>query len=241
MPMLDVETDARRAFAALKAGGIAVVPHSIGYAALGGSTEALYRIFETKQRADTKLNAMIGNRAIHMEVHDCSTRGREVVEAITEDYDLPLGCIAPAHMDHPLITALEAEMIPRSTKDGTVVMLMNAGAHHAALTALSHEHTLPLFGSSANLSMGGTKFRVEDIEPEIIAIADEVVDHGLQPYHAYGQSSTLLDVETLEIGRVGSCYEDIRYILARHFDHHIPPRPAEAAIRPSMPVVGAAT
>ncbi|MEM7694059.1 MAG: Sua5/YciO/YrdC/YwlC family protein [Pseudomonadota bacterium] len=234
MAVFDVKADAARAFAALKAGGVAIVPHNIGYAALGGSTAALKRIFDTKKRAATKLNAMIGNRTIHQEVHNCSTRGREVVAAITEDYGLPLGCIAPAHMDHPLITSLEPEMVPRSTKDGTVVMLLNAGAHHAELTRLSYENTLPLFGSSANLSLGGTKFCVEDIEPEIIAIADEVVDHGLQPFHPYGQSSTLVNVETLNVLRIGSCYEDIRYILRRHFGHEIPPRPADAALRPRI-------
>ncbi|MEL6239787.1 MAG: Sua5/YciO/YrdC/YwlC family protein [Pseudomonadota bacterium] len=226
MPRFDVEGDARRAFGALQLGGVAIVPHNIGYAALGGSTEALMTIFNTKQRAASKLNAMIGNRQIHNEVHACSPRGRDIVEAITEDYDLPLGCVAPANMDHPLITALDDEMIPRSSREGTIVMLMNAGAHHAALTALSYAHNVPLFGSSANLSMGGTKFCVEDIEPEIIAIADEVVDHGLQPFHHYGQSSTLLNVETLEILRVGSCYEDIAYILKRHFGHDLPHRTA---------------
>ena len=226
MPVLDVEGDADRAYAALEAGGIAVVPHNVGYAALGGSTASLMRIFETKRRGASKLNAMIGDLETHREVHDCSARGREVVEAITLDYGLPLGCVAPAHMDHPLLAALEPEMIPRSTRDGTVVMLLNAGRHHAALCRRSREGGVPLFGSSANLSMAGTNFCVEDIEPEIMAIADVVVDHGLQPFHPYGQSSTLINVETLEILRVGSCYEDIAHILAKHFGHELPPREA---------------
>ena len=83
----------------------------------------------------------------------------------------------------------------------------------------------PLFGSSANLSLGGTKFKVEDIEPEIMAIADIVIDHGLQPFHPYGASSTLLNVETLEVIRFGSCYEDIAYILKRHFHIDLPLAP----------------
>ena len=224
MPVLDVEGDAARAYAALEAGGVAIVPHTVGYAALGGSTRALETIFDTKRRGASKLNAMIGDMAIHREVHDCSPRAREVVEAIALDHDLPLGCIAPARMDHPLLAALEPEMVPRSTRDGTVVMLLNAGRHHAALCRRSLEGGVPLFGSSANLSMAGTNFRVEDIEPEILAIADVVIDHGLQPCHPYAQSSTLLNVETLEVTRVGSCYEDIADILSKHFGHHLPPR-----------------
>ena len=105
-------------------------------------------------------------------------------------------------------------------------MLLNAGPFHAALTALSHAEVHPLFGSSANLTLSGTKFRVEDIEPEITAIADLVIDHGLQRFHRYAASSTLLDVEKLDVVRFGSCYEDIAYVLKRHFKIDLPPRPA---------------
>jgi tRNA A37 threonylcarbamoyladenosine synthetase subunit TsaC/SUA5/YrdC len=105
-------------------------------------------------------------------------------------------------------------------------MLLNAGRFHAALTRLSHDALFPLFGSSANLSLSGTKFRIEDIEPEIIAIADIVIDHGLQAFHFYRASSTLLNVETLEVVRFGSCYADIAYVLKRHFRIDLPPMPA---------------
>ncbi len=72
---------------------------------------------------------------------------------------------------------------------------MNAGKFHAAITQLSFRERHPLFGSSANRSLSGTKFKVEDIEPEITAIADVIIDHGLQKYHTYGTSSTLINVE----------------------------------------------
>ena len=226
MALFDIEGDARKAFATLTAGGIAIVPNTIGYSILGGSGEALKRIFETKKRGASKLNAMVANRDIHREVHVCSPRGREIVEAITGDYGLPLGCIAPCRLDHPIFRRLDAEAIEASTKGGTVVMLLNAGSLHAALTRLSHEASYPLFGSSANLTLSGTKFRVEDIEKEIIDIADIVVDHGLQRFHPYRASSTLLDVEKLEVVRFGSCYEDIAYVLKRHFSVELPPRPS---------------
>jgi len=223
--LFDVAGDARHAFGALKRGGIAIVPNTIGYSILGGSGAALRRIFDTKKRAASKLNAMVANADIHREVHVCSPRGRDIVRAITEDYDLPLGCIAPCRLDHPLLRKLDPETLEGSTKDGTVVMLLNAGPFHAALTRLSHIETYPLFGSSANMTLSGTKFRIEDIEPEITAIADVVIDHGLQRFHRYAASSTLLDVETLTVVRVGSCYEDIAYILKRHFGVDLPPRP----------------
>jgi tRNA A37 threonylcarbamoyladenosine synthetase subunit TsaC/SUA5/YrdC len=94
---------------------------------------------------------------------------------------------------------------------------MNAGRFHAAITRLSFEEGHPLFGSSANRSLSGTKFKVEDIESEIKEIADIIIDHGLQKYHPYRASSTLINVETLEVLRVGSCYENICYVIERHF------------------------
>ena len=83
-----------------------------------------------------------------------------------------------------------------------------------------------LFGSSANLSLHGTRFRVEDIEPEILAVADVVIDYGLMKYHPWAASSTLLNCETCEVVRYGSCYENIADILQRHFRISLPPRPA---------------
>ena len=68
-----------------------------------------------------------------------------------------------------MLRGLDAETLSGSTRDGTLVMLLNAGRFHAELTRLSHQAVVPLFGSSANLTLGGTKFRVEDIEPEIKA------------------------------------------------------------------------
>ena len=120
---------------------------------------------------------------------------------------------------------MEPEALAGSTSEGTVVMLLNAGPFHAEITRLSRERVHPLFGSSANLSLSGTKFRVEDIEPELIAIADIVIDHGLRLYHLYRASSTLLDLETLEVVRYGACFELIADALKRRFRVELPPPP----------------
>ena len=219
----DIAGDARRAFDVVKGGGIAILPMDVGYSIVGGSMAALQRIFEAKRRAPAKLNAMVADNDIHREVHIVDRRGAEIVACITEDYDLPLGAIAPARMDHPLLAALPREAVAASQKDGTVVMLLNAGPFHREICRLSRAEGHPLFGSSANLSLTGTKFRVGDIEPEITAIADIVIDHGLRKYHRYRASSTLLNVMTLEVVRVGACYELIADILKRHFGIELPP------------------
>ncbi len=220
--LFDLDGDVARAFAALQAGGIAIVPNTIGYSVLGGSPEALRRIFTAKGRQASKRNALEANDAWHQELHVCSSRGREIVAAITWDYDLPLGCIAPYRADHPAILVTDPEAVRESSCGGTIALLLNAGPFHAGLTALSHRAQLLLFGSSANLTLTGTRFRVEDIQPEILALADVVVDHGLQRFHPYAASSTLLNVETLEMVRHGSCFADIAYVLQRHFGVKLP-------------------
>jgi len=222
----DIAGDARRAFDVLHQGGVAILPMDVGYSAIGGSEAALEKIFNAKKRAPAKLNAMLGDMELHREIHIVDTRSKEIAETITFDYGLPLGAIAPARMDHPILKNMEAGALERSSDQGTVLMLINAGAFHGEICRLSREAGHALFGSSANLSLTGTKFRVQDIEPEILDIADIVIDHGLRKYHLYEASSTLLNLETMEVVRYGSCFELIADILLRHFDVELPPPPA---------------
>ena len=222
MPRPDIAGDAHRAFEVLQAGGTAILPMDVGYSLIGGSQPSLERIFRTKGRTPDKLNAMLGDWVLHREIHRCDALGREIVQAITVDYDLPLGAVAPAEMDHPILRAMEPGALAASTRGDTVLMLLNAGAFHAQICRLSRDAVHPLFGSSANRSMQGTKFRVQDIEPEIAEIADITIDHGLRKYHLYRASSTILNVQTLEVIRVGSCYELIVDILRRDFGVELP-------------------
>ncbi|MCW5628987.1 MAG: Sua5/YciO/YrdC/YwlC family protein [Rhodoferax sp.] len=225
MTVLNLRADAEQAMDVMAGGGIAILPNDVGYSLIAAHRPALRRIFETKKRAPSKLNAMLGDDALHRELHVVSARGRAIVQAITQDYDLPLGLIAPCRTDHPLLRALDADTFERSTKGDTLLMLLNAGPFHREITRLSLERQTLLFGSSANLSMHGTKFRVEDMEPEITAIADLVVDYGLMKYHTWKASSTLLNCETLEVVRHGSCFENIADIVQRHFGVALTPRP----------------
>ena len=211
----DFEGDAERAMAVLRRGGIAILPMDVGYSLIGGSKAALARIFEAKGRASDKLNAMVGDHAIHEAIHLVDQRAQDVVQALTVDAGLPLGVIAPCDLSHPLLRVIDLD---GSNKDGTIALLMNAGSFHGAISRLSLATGHPLFGSSANRSLQGTKFRVEDMEPEITAIADIIIDYGLRKYHPYGASSTLLDVTDMTVVRKGACFELITDTLRRRFD-----------------------
>ena len=222
MGILDISGDAQRAFRALQQGGIAIFPVDVGYTIAGGSQESLLRIFNTKGRQATKLNAMVGDMELHRSLHQLGPREREMVSTLTEDYDLPLGVIAPYDTAHPLIRRLDPASLAGSSRDNTIAMLVNAGPFHAEICRLSREAGFPSFGSSANLTNTGTKFRVQDIPHQLIEIADVVIDYGLRKYHHYQRSATLINFETMDVIRIGSCYDLIADVMRRHFSIELP-------------------
>ena len=222
MGILDITGDAQRAFGALQKGGIAIFPVDVGYTIAGGSQESLLRIFNTKGRQATKLNAMVGDMEIHRSLHQLGQRERDMVSTLTEDYDLPLGVIAPYDTTHPLVRRLDPATLAGSSRDNTIAMLVNAGPFHAEICRLSREEGFPIFGSSANLTNTGTKFRVQDIPHELIDIADVVIDYGLRKYYHYQRSATLINFETMDVIRVGSCYDLITDVMRRHFGIELP-------------------
>lgn len=223
MQPFDFEDDARRAIDVVMAGGIAVVPTTVGYVILAADTAAINRIIEVKGRAPSKLNAMIGCASLHDELHALDETPRRAVAMITDGYDLAVGAVAPARLDHPMLAGLDAEVLARTTHDGTVAMLLNAGPLLNAMARLSHAHGRPVIGSSANLTLQGTKFRAADIEPEVLDAADIVIDHGLMRWASYGKSSTMINFADFSVVRAGSCYDLIADVLARHFDVTLPP------------------
>lgn len=217
MRLYPYEADARRAFDVVAAGGIAIIPMHVGYAIVGATAGAVRRIFGAKRRAPAKLNAITGSPEMHRDLHVVDDLRRRVVEAITQRYDLPLGTVAPARMDHPMLARLEPEILAQSTLDGTIAMLLGGGPFLDTLGRLSYENDLAILGSSANLSLQGTKFRATDIEPEIREVADVVFDYGLMRWAAYGQSSTMLDLRDFSIVRKGACFDLIADLVGRHF------------------------
>ena len=113
-----------------------------------------------------------------------------------------------------------------STRDGTLALLLNAGPLHDELARLSLQQSFPIFGSSANKSLGGSKFLLEDVEPEVRAIAGIEIDYGLCRYHnAIKISSTIIDFVNWKVVRWGVCYEQIRDILLRFYKIDLGPIP----------------
>jgi tRNA A37 threonylcarbamoyladenosine synthetase subunit TsaC/SUA5/YrdC len=230
MAVLDIPGDAARAVATVRQGGVVIMPMDVGYAGIGGCQDALMRFFRAKGRGAHKRNAMLGNLDLHDDLQLLDARAKTMVRALVEDHDLPVAVISAFREDHPLLRALGAEALAASTDGGTLAMLLNAGRFEGEITRQAAEQGQPLFGSSANATGTGTRFRVEDIQPEIRAAADLVVDYGLQKFHRYRRSSTMIDFRSMEVVRIGSCYEVIADVLKRSFGVELPPDPGLDAL-----------
>ncbi len=223
-PRLNIEDDIRRAWEVLGSGGIAIIP-AMGYGLLAGSPAAMRKAFDTKRRGTHKRHALTVDLIGEREIHILDSRKRDMVDCLTVDYDLPVAVAAKYRTDHPLIQKIDPEVLSSCTANGTIATLLNAGPVNTGIGRLAREALHPVFGSSANISGTGTKFRIEDIQPEIRSIADIEIDHGLRRSHVYGLSSTLINFEDMSVIRVGAYYEIISDVLLRHFGVVLPPDP----------------
>ena len=225
MSAFDIQGDAKRAMDVILSGGIAIIPSYVGYVILGATTEAINKTIEVKERGPSKLNAVIGCASMHAALHVLEGRNREIVRTITQGYDLPMGTVAPADLNHSMMKNLDTEVFERTTLGGTIAMLLNAGPLMDAMADLSFEAGQLVVGSSANLSLHGTKFKAQDIEPQVLNAADIVIDYGLMRWANYGRSSTLVNVHDFSVVRYDSCLDLINDVLQRHFDFKLPPEP----------------
>jgi tRNA A37 threonylcarbamoyladenosine synthetase subunit TsaC/SUA5/YrdC len=225
MNVFDIQGDARRAMDVILGGGIAIIPSYVGYVILGATTEAINKTIEVKERGPSKLNAVIGCASMHAALHVLEGRNREIVRTITQGYDLPMGTVAPADLNHPMMKNLDTEVFERTTLGGTIAMLLNAGPLMDSMAELSFEAGQLVVGSSANLSLHGTKFRAQDIEQQVLDAADIVIDYGLMRWANYGRSSTMVNVHDFSVVRYGSCLDLINDVLQRHYDFTLPPEP----------------
>ncbi len=200
-------------------GGVAILPLDVAYAIVGNSEAAIRRIFTAKERSYEKPSGMFSNWDLFNEIQIVGARERDIVRAIIFDHDLPMSTVAPFRADHPIFRNVAPFVLENSTKAMTLDMLLNAGVFHNEMTKQTHERMMPVLGSSANTSLTGSKYRLEDIEPPVLAAGDMLIDGGLSKYHnPEGRSSTIIDLRTFKTVRVGVCYERLCEIFKKDFD-----------------------
>ncbi|KAJ5200849.1 hypothetical protein N7491_008346 [Penicillium cf. griseofulvum] len=217
--------DARAVFEVLKRGGIAIIPMSVGYGITAIDPDAIDRIFRTKRREPHKRHAMVGSYFLHQDIHVLPPKEAGIVKLLTVDLDLPLGVVAPYRLDHPIIQKLPPNILAQSIVEDTLAILVNGGDLLDELSRLATLEKIPLMGSSANITSKGAKIIVEDIEPEILKVADIVLDYGRQQSHHPRASSTMINFRTMKVVRYGACYDVVQDALWRFYGIRVPDDP----------------
>ncbi len=213
-----LQGDIARLFDALAVGGIGIVPLDVAYAVVATMPNGIRRIFEAKRRSYDKPSGMFGNWRLSREIHVMDEQRHGMVREIVEAEQIPFSVVAPFRADHPLFTAVDPFVMQNSSKGGTLDMLLNAGQFHDAIAEGSAARGTAVFGSSANLSLTGSKYRYQDIDQPIRDAAAIHFDYGKSKYaHKDGLSSTIVDFTNFSVIRVGHCFERLKEAFAVRF------------------------
>lgn len=219
---IDPETlraDVARVLGATEAGGVCIVPLDVAYGVVAQTEAGVRRIFEAKRRSYEKPSGMFADAEWSRALHILPEEKRAMIDTLIAEEGLPFSVVAPFRDDHPLLARVEPFVLASSSKAGTMDMLLNAGRFHNALARQARERGQPVFGSSANTSLQGSKYRVADIEPEVRAAAALEIDHGRSKYaNGHGRSSTIIDFSDFSVVRVGVCFDRLRAAFRERFD-----------------------
>jgi tRNA A37 threonylcarbamoyladenosine synthetase subunit TsaC/SUA5/YrdC len=213
-----LQADVARLFDAMAKGGIGIVPLDVAYAVVATMPDGIRGIFEAKRRSYDKPSGMFGNWRLSRDIHVMDERRHDMVREIIEQERIPFSVVAPFRADHPLFAAVDPFVMRNSSKGGTLDMLLNAGQFHDAIAEGSAAHGTAVFGSSANVSLTGSKYRYDDIDAPIRDAAAVHFDYGQSKYaHKDGLSSTIVDFTTFAVIRVGHCFEQLKNAFATRF------------------------
>ena len=214
----DVTTDASRLLDTLEAGGVVLFPVDVGYAIVGNHEAAIERIYTAKQRSYDKPCGMFSNWQMVQELCLLDARSLDMVDTVIHRYRLPLSIVTPYRADATFFSRLTPTARLRSSRAGTIDMLLNAGALHDAVARESFTRGTPVLGSSANQSLSGSKYRLDDVEAAVRKAADLVFDYGATKYrHPEGMGSSIIELPSGRPLRRGIVFNDICDILSRDF------------------------
>ncbi|NCX92606.1 MAG: hypothetical protein EBX03_13675 [Rhodobacteraceae bacterium] len=133
--------------------------------------------------------------------------------AITLDANFPLSIVGRYDPDHPIMKNADPFVLKNASKSGTIDLLMNAGPIHDEIARLALESGMGVFGSSANMSLSGSKYDFKDVEIELRNKVDLALDGGKTKFsHPDGLGSTIIDLDTFEPFRIGIRFQEIRKI-----------------------------
>ena len=213
-----VAADVDAVLATLARGGVAIIPTCLTYAIVGNTAAAIDRIFSAKARSFDKPCGCFGSPAMSRELHDLCAEKHDMIRVLKEQEGLPFSVVAPFRASHGLLQNVDPAVLRNASKGGTMDMVISGGPFVEALAKRSFSLGIPVFGSSANRSLNGSKYRLGEIEPEVLDAADLKLDYGVSRYATpQGLSSTIIDFSDFSTVRVGHRFGDLQDAFKRRF------------------------
>ncbi|MGE0503361.1 MAG: Sua5/YciO/YrdC/YwlC family protein [Rhizobiaceae bacterium] len=204
VPAETLRSDVARVLDTLAGGGVAIVPLNVAYGIVAAREAGIRRIFTAKRRSYEKPSGMFGDFSLSREIHIMDERRHGIVETLVREVGLPFSVVAPFRADHAMFRDVDPFVLASSSKAGTLDMLINAGQLHDEIARQSRARGMPVFGSSANTSLAGSKYRYPEIEAEVRDAADIHLDYGHSLYaNPRGRSSTIIDFRDFTVIRIG--------------------------------------
>lgn len=200
-------------------GGVGIAPLDVAYAIVGSREAAIKRIFAAKQRSYEKPSGLLATWQMSHDIHILPDEKRQMIETLIVEDDLPFSVVAPFNQDHPFFADVEPFVMANSTKAQTLDMLLNAGKFHDELARQSYAAGRPVFGSSANTSLTGSKYRLDEVDENVRDAADISVDYGVSRYaNPDGRSSTIIDFRDFTVIRPGVEFDRIIRRFKERYD-----------------------
>jgi tRNA A37 threonylcarbamoyladenosine synthetase subunit TsaC/SUA5/YrdC len=201
--MRTTEQDAAQIYAALSAGGLALVPTDVGYGLVAMESSAVQRIYELKGRPLAKPCVTVADRRIFDEVSEpIDADVRAWIDSVTRR--TPLAVVTRLAPASRLLASMSDYVRSQATQSGTIATFHNAGPIVSAVAALAYQDGRVVVGSSANTSGTGNNPSLRDVPDEMRRGVDLVVDHGPAWYGTDArEATTILDLTTGRFQRKG--------------------------------------
>lgn len=218
VPRARLEVDVKKVLETVYGGGVAIVPLDVAYAIVGHKENGIRKIFAAKRRSYEKPSGLLANADISDKIHILPDAKRRMVREMIEEERLPFSVVAPFRTDHRFFKSVDPFVMANSSKAGTIDMLLNAGSFHDEIARQAWTAQKPVFGSSANTSLMGSKYRLGDVEADVRAAADIAFDYGLSKYaNDEGRSSTIIDFRDFSVVRIGVQFDRLEHAFLSRF------------------------
>ena len=217
VPAERLQADVALLLDTIEAGHVAIAPLDVAYAVNACTEAGIRAIYAAKKRSYEKPGGLFANVEMSRAIHVMEDWKHNLAESIVREENIPFSIVAPFRTTHEFFSRVEPFVMESSTKAGTMDMLLNAGQFHNEIARQSWQRGMPVFGSSANTSLAGSKYRYEDIEAAVREAASVYFDYGASRYaNPQGHSSTIIDFRDFSVIRVGVVFDQVAAAFRKH-------------------------